>query len=497
MDKIAQAAFGHHAANALMPPESYKEEELTIKKLQSLKDYRDMYEDAKIESNTYVTKNFRIKENVESGVYFEYIEENDVDDDLVYRLLDIEEEVFSEDGRCGEEYMRDHLDSDRGIAFVLKDEVSGEIVGYSHMVPGDEAWLMPDKEDDDRYEEYNQDNTLYISDIALLEKYRKRSGIKNKLKKLFKKAKEEGYEYVALHTGNTPESSDASNSEKFQGMGFEVKWVEENWRDIGEDYDFLVLNLKGLRDEDFDSSIIREESTSTDSDTESDIPEKDSDALEEDTSIVSLEEVTDDFKTEEILIRDLTSDETIIQNLLELLISSGLGKKTVLVFDEKLGGVNSQYVLAVFEVLKKLKNKSKLGRLLENLVLITTSTDNFASELEDYLDKDKVDVFVFAREGEAKTFNDIIDKVKLVSIDEKDLDENAYYPLVEIVIISLVQHFKSGILDKIKLILKALNITARKDNNNLIFTILPPIEEYDWQTSVKRYANLKRFLRSA
>ncbi|RLG57149.1 MAG: hypothetical protein DRN95_05870, partial [Candidatus Hydrothermarchaeota archaeon] len=253
--KIGQAAFGHHAANALSPPDDYVEESSRIAKLQSLDDGEDIYEDADIESNRPVTVTLHVKHNPGKGVIglsdpeekheilLEFLSPEDIDDGLIERLRSIEEEVSSEDKQEDEDYMRAHLGCDRGISCVLKEESTGRIVGYMHSVPGDEAWLMPDPEDDARYGVYAGEDTLYISDIALLPEHQSKAGMGNKLRGIFKRAREKGYRYIALHTESSQGTDDGTFSKKLQGMGFEVKWVERDWCDTGEDYDFLVLSL--------------------------------------------------------------------------------------------------------------------------------------------------------------------------------------------------------------------------------------------------------------
>jgi len=151
--------------------------------------------------------------------------------------------VFPVDKQAGEDYMEAHLDCDGGISFVLKNDSTGKIVGYMHSAPGDEAQLMPDPEEDERYNAYANEDTLYISDVVLLPEYRGKAGMGDKLKDMFDRAKEKGYKYVALHTESSYETDEITFSEKLQRMGFEVKWVEHDWCDGDEAYDFLVLDL--------------------------------------------------------------------------------------------------------------------------------------------------------------------------------------------------------------------------------------------------------------
>ena len=61
--KIAQANFGHHAANAMSPPSGYQEERMEVTKLQSLEDGDSIYEDADVEPNISSKHRFHVKKN--------------------------------------------------------------------------------------------------------------------------------------------------------------------------------------------------------------------------------------------------------------------------------------------------------------------------------------------------------------------------------------------------------------------------------------------------
>ena len=246
--KIAQASWGHHAANALSSPPGYQDAPINMVKLQSLEDGDAIYEDASVETNTPVSKVFKAKNNPgerkgpsqaeKFNVTMNFIRPSDVTDELIARLLKIEEEVFPENKQMGEEYMREHLTNPRGLICILKDENTGEIVGYQHAVPATGAAFMPGSS---KYRKYKTDKFLYISDIALLPQYWGKAGMGDKFRAFFKRAKELGYQYVSLHTENAQEGGRLSQI--FQKMGFEVKLKEPDWEDTGEEYDFLVLDL--------------------------------------------------------------------------------------------------------------------------------------------------------------------------------------------------------------------------------------------------------------
>ena len=253
--KIAQASWGHHAANSLSSPPSYQDMTISMVKLQSLEDGDAIYEDASVETNSPVTKTFKVKNNPgerkaaqETGKYnvtMSFIQPSDVTDALVTRLIEIEEAVFPEHKQEDEEYMRRHLTNPEAVIFILKDAETGEVVGYQHAVPASSE--ARDILSGAKYKKFKTEKSLYITDIALLPKYWGKAGMGEKFHAFFENAKEQGYWYVSLHTesfqGIRP---GASLSHKFQEMGFEVKLKESDWQETGEDYDFLVLDLQKL-----------------------------------------------------------------------------------------------------------------------------------------------------------------------------------------------------------------------------------------------------------
>ncbi|MBF0619481.1 MAG: HEAT repeat domain-containing protein [Candidatus Omnitrophica bacterium] len=248
--KIAQASWGHHAANSLSSPPGYKDQTISMIKLQSLEDGDAVYEDASVETNTPATKTFKVKVNPgesklsNSGghnVTMEFVQPADVTDELVSRLIEIEEAVFPADKQAGREYMEHHLRHPKALIFILKDKNTEEIVGYRHSVPATGALFMPDTP---QYRPYKTEDVLYQSDVALLPEYWGKADMGEKFREYFREAKRRGFKYLATHTekenGVRP---GASLSQKYQKLGFEVKWQEPDWGGTGQTYDFLVLDL--------------------------------------------------------------------------------------------------------------------------------------------------------------------------------------------------------------------------------------------------------------
>ena len=76
-----------------------------------------------------------------------------------------------------------------------------------------------------------------------------------------------------------------------------------------------------------------------------------------------------------------------------------------------------------------------------------------------------------------------------------------YYPLVEIVTISLGKFLHDFNMDQVKATIKELDINLGEieedDTGALIFTLIPNAEKLDKSALMKRYGLLKRLMQSA
>jgi len=203
---------------------------------------------------------------------------------------------------------------------------------------------------------------------------------------------------------------------------------------------------------------------------------------------------------------DLTKD--MVALILSIILS---GKKLVLAFDNTIGEEQKMLyrasVLAVIEKLEELKKESLWAGLLQNLIIIDEKPERLSGKVEDYLGQTGTEVFIFAREQARDNVSALESRpeVNAVYIDESAFKANAYYPLLEIVTITLGQyiHGLDEILENLELLgidLAELNIKApivRESDRVLVFTLLPNAEAYEKQDLIRKYARLKRLLIAA
>ena len=195
---------------------------------------------------------------------------------------------------------------------------------------------------------------------------------------------------------------------------------------------------------------------------------------------------------------DMLEEEGVASSFADKLLSILSVKKVVLAFEEGLGGSNSSMILDVFEEIEKLKKDPKYKRFLKNLTIITSSADKLPQEINKHTSKN-TEVFMFARNTEREKLKGIEQNVHASYVEETEYDWNTYYPLAEIVTITLSQYLDPTTLASIKDLLKDLGIAPEPevDSGSIIFTLLPGMEKHNKGELIKRYAALKRALASA
>lgn len=188
---------------------------------------------------------------------------------------------------------------------------------------------------------------------------------------------------------------------------------------------------------------------------------------------------------------DLSDERQLADTIVEKTLSIALNKKAVFVFDEKLGSGQSVKMLRNFrEMITELKKDPKFARILKDVIVKTglKSAKAFAGQ-------DNAEVFVFT--GDEK-YAPPAGNIHAALVNEKNFSMNAYYPLAEIVAITLSNFLDSRTLENVKPILDKLNIASIDgDSGLLIFNLLPKPKEFETQELVKRYARLKDLLRNA
>ena len=162
--------------------------------------------------------------------------------------------------------------------------------------------------------------------------------------------------------------------------------------------------------------------------------------------------------------------------------------------------------MGIVEMLKRLKKKEKYAELLKNVTIVTSSSSKMHNKLQKHLGKKDVEVFLFASESKRASLKKLEGKtsVHATYVDDSKFTEGAYYPLLEVVTITLEKHIFSleSVLDNLKemeISLKELNITSvsEGENGSLVFTLIPNAEPFDERDLIRKYAALRRALIAA
>lgn len=198
----------------------------------------------------------------------------------------------------------------------------------------------------------------------------------------------------------------------------------------------------------------------------------------------------------ERIMRGLSTDEGTIRLIMESVISMCLTKKVVLVFDTGVGNIQSQRAIMFFDELARLRKDPAFGRILKNLTVIKSTPDRFYDRLSGHI-LDKAEIFAFVRSGERDAIKDLESVMHAVYIDTRGFPHDAYYPLPEIVAISLVNYIDPGVLKIISDITERFNISSVEEGRNvLIFRLLRSALPVSWQSFMKDYGARREVLRS-
>jgi len=206
-------------------------------------------------------------------------------------------------------------------------------------------------------------------------------------------------------------------------------------------------------------------------------------------------------------LKDLRDESELAQTTIDIVLSYMLsGKKLVLAFDRGIGAFQRHAPIKIIKKLKKLKKDPRFESLLSNLVVIEEAAQRIEQKISAYTGDENTDIFMFVREQERKYCKNVekIHHVNTVYIDENMFGLKAYYPILEIITITLVSYLNGpdSVMEDLKTLgisLDELNIKSidYESSKTTIFTLLPSAKEFGRQELTQKYARLKRFLEAA
>ena len=216
----------------------------------------------------------------------------------------------------------------------------------------------------------------------------------------------------------------------------------------------------------------------------------------------------------EEFLKDMDKPDELVCRLTGMLATIALRKsKVVLACHKAITGHENAKWGAILKSLDRLKEKKEFERYFKNLVIIRSFSSG--QDLDNQLktqgvnpdDKDGNLIFTFAPESEKGSLSlETQGEIKEVFVDESKLNPDAYYyPLFEIILITLVKYYRQYDADTIKSKFKDLGLEYDEfnigditdDNAFVIFKLLPKTQSYNIQGLPDRYALIEKAVNSA
>lgn len=237
------------------------------------------------------------------------------------------------------------------------------------------------------------------------------------------------------------------------------------------------------------------------------------------------EKIGSDSETEPIrFLRNIVNPEELTQNTIEAILSELFSNRRVgLAFDSNLKGLKLQRVKDIKKALMNwkeatIRNNPKMQKILDNLIIFEyNSLDGLSIALSGYnLDpkdiKNNTRIFAFTPRLDASSNPaNLGSAVRTVVMEgEGEFREGDYYPLLEVITLTLVKdvmdwgekelrenlrNFDGGEIRYEELGIN--EITEDENGRVLIFKMLPKMSRYNSKDQVDRYTRLLQFLHSA
>jgi RNA polymerase sigma factor (sigma-70 family) len=208
-------------------------------------------------------------------------------------------------------------------------------------------------------------------------------------------------------------------------------------------------------------------------------------------------------------LRDIRDPKELTRNMIGAMISVQLsGKRLVLAFHKDVSGARAKKLLPILRKLEALKDKEGFDKLLKNMVIVPSysSREDLAEQLErrnvDPDDKAHNAIFAFAPESQKYMVQG--QTIMTVLIADKGFDPTFhYYPLFEIITMSLAKYLKNYSVKEIKDVIKTMQIDqaqinikdiSASDSAFLIISLAPSSERYDPREMEERYRRISEYI---
>jgi hypothetical protein len=199
-------------------------------------------------------------------------------------------------------------------------------------------------------------------------------------------------------------------------------------------------------------------------------------------------------------LEDPMDEDPLVQSLMNGVTSKVLQKKKkVIVIDNNLGGSKRGRILEMFRAVEKRAEKDDFfGRLWKGHLEVRTSL----AAISEFEGDPDAELFVFALDNADRRSRLAPSADRHIAfINENGIQDGAYYPLFEIVMITLADSLDPEALKSVEPVLGRMNIekiSADRAGSVLTFILLPKTSRIDTDRELPdRYARLAALLMSA
>lgn len=191
---------------------------------------------------------------------------------------------------------------------------------------------------------------------------------------------------------------------------------------------------------------------------------------------------------------DIEAARETSSRMLGATLSRMMKKKLVIAIDQDVTGEGAQTPLKVMRSVERLIKSPGFESFEGNIEIIISSRARLIKEVQEYFDDEMVEVFMFAGIENRDNVAMLEDSMRAVYIDKAEYEIGNYFPLAEIISMSLAKTFTDKDSGEFEPLLKELNITMEEAESIYIFRILPNACKID---PVKMNRLIHQFLESA
>ncbi|KJJ84952.1 hypothetical protein OMAG_001182 [Candidatus Omnitrophus magneticus] len=212
--------------------------------------------------------------------------------------------------------------------------------------------------------------------------------------------------------------------------------------------------------------------------------------------IKTLGEILDNINNNDALRIKNNKHSEILKNFIDSLLSITINKKIILAFGyEDLSSRNTK-LSGIIKSFKFLKNHIYYKRFLQNFIVIESSKREIWGKIEPYTKDADSSIFLFSSNTKDINKDGLkSNNIHKIIINDTGFPPDAYYPLFEIILLSIAHKYPDNNIVNMKEIFDKSNILYMEEKNKeLIFYLLPNPIILRESDLIKAYAYRKKLI---